>query len=500
MSLSIEDLKMMATEQSFQKGKNYYQMNLVKNPALDGNIIKAEVSGSTFPYYEVEMNIDNPSSSYCSCPYDWGGICKHLVALGLHWCNDSDDFRVVKEEKAKLKSELQQLFKPLTREELIELLSEFVYENDNSKSKVLDFIQAQGKMSDQLYLEKLKSLKNRALNIIKEFNQYGGGPLNEENDFFEFINQMKELINEFELPSSLRQEIIAQFMEEYLKANSGLDDPTLELVFSTAQNKNDWELIIKHLKKSESRYDRDLIMDIYLEQLNNEEKYLEMRKEKLEYGTDYYKLTCYYQDKGQKDRAIQTALNGVKKGKGRIIDNITFLKKHYQKNDDYQKALKYSIKEFKESPSFDSYLSTLDYCREKDKMRIKDNLISYLQDDNFSRYTGVLASIYDSQNDYEKILKLVMENKLYPDDYRDLLINEFPRKMIDYYDQEVQGYINNKNRSSYRSGAHTALNIKEIYTETLDSSSEWEEYIQSILDQYPRHSALQEEFKSICLD
>jgi hypothetical protein len=71
--------------------------------------------------------------------------------------------------------------------------------------------------------------------------------------------------------------------------------------------------------------------------------------------------------------------------------------------------------------------------------------------------------------------------------------------MIDYYNQKVQDYINNKNRSSYRSGAQIAVIIKEIYTKILKSSSDWEDYIQNILERYPRHPALQEEFKSICL-
>ncbi|PTX17304.1 hypothetical protein SAMN04488598_10690 [Halanaerobium congolense] len=497
MSLSIEDLEKMAAEQSFQKGINYYQMNLVNNPLIDGNTIKAEVSGSSFSLYDVEMNIDDPSSNHCSCPYDWGGICKHLVALGLYWCNDKEAFRKVKKEKAKLKNELDQLFKSLTREELTELLGEFVYENDNSKSKVLNFIQDKGKMSNELYLEKLKSLKNQAFAILMEFNQYGGGPINEENNFFEFINGMEKLINKLDIPSSLRHEIINEFMGEYLIGNSGLDDPTLDIVYSTARNKDDWELIIQHLKKSGSRYDQELIMKIYLNKLHNEEKYLKLRKKQLKYGMDYYKLACYYQDIDQEEKAVQIALKGEKEGEGRIIDNITFLKKYYQKQNNYQKTLEYLIKEYKESPSFEKYLSVLDNCKKDDKKQIKNDLISYLKESKYSRYNNELALIYESQKNYEEILKLVMANKIYPDNFSELLINKFPHEMIDYYSQKVQGYINNKNRSSYQSGAQIALIIKEIYTKILKSSSKWEDYIQNILEKYPRHPALQEEFKKI---
>ncbi len=498
MGLCVEDLRNMATEQSFHKGLNYYETNLVDNSVIDGNTIKAEVSGSSYPYYEVEMNIDNPSINYCSCPYDWGGICKHIVALGLYWCNNKEAFKEVKKEKVKLKNELEQLFSPLNREDLIDILNELIYENEYIKSKILDYIQDNGKMTDELYLEKLKNLKRQALTIIREFNQYGGGPAEDENYFFEYISEMEELIIDSNVPSSLRQEIINEFMEEYLKGNSGLDDPVRDLIFSTAQDKNDLKLIIHKLEKSNSKFDQESIMNIYLNQLNDEEKYLKIRKKHLEYGMDYYQLVCFYRDKGQEEKAVQTALKGEKEGQGRIIDNITFLKEYYKKQNNYQKTLEYSIKEFKDSPSFERYLSILDYCKEDNK--IENDLISYLKESNRLGTANILASIYEYQDNYEKILELVLDNQIYPDKYKDLLINKFPHKMIDYYKQEVQNYINKKKRSSYRNGANVALNIKKIYTEIHKSATEWEKYIQGILDNYPRHPALQEEFKSICLN
>ncbi|MFO7815845.1 MAG: hypothetical protein R6V14_09015 [Halanaerobiales bacterium] len=500
MQLTIQDLRNMATEQSFQKGINYYEMNLVNNPTIDGNTIKAKVSGSSYPYYEVEIDVDNPYINYCSCPYDWGGICKHIVALGLYWCNHKKAFKKVKKEKDKLKNELKQLFATLDREDLIDILNELIYENQYIKSKILDYIQDKGKMTDKLYLEKLENLKSQSLNIIKEFNQYGGGSTDKENYYFECIKEIKELIIDTNISSYLRQEIINEFMKEYLKDNSGLDDPTLDLIFSTAQNKDDWKLIIQKLEESNSKFDQELVMNIYLNQLDNEEKYLKLRKQYLEYGMDYYKLACFYRDIGQKEKAVQTALNGEKEGQGRIIDNITFLKKYYKKQNNYQKTMEYSIKEFKDSPSFKKYLSILDYCKKDNENKIKNNLINYLTQSNHLGTANILASIYEYQDNYKKILELVQKNKIYPDKYKDLLINKFPHKMIDYYKQEVQNYIDKKKRSSYNNGANVALNIKKIYTEILKSNSEWEKYMQNILDNYPRHKALQEEFRSICLN
>ena len=70
--------------------------------------------------------------------------------------------------------------------------------------------------------------------------------------------------------------------------------------------------------------------------------------------------------------------------------------------------------------------------------------------------------------------------------------------MIAYFKKQVQKLINKKQRKSYAEGAKVALKIRDIYIKSLKESDEWEEYLQSILDNYPRHKALQEEFRSRC--
>jgi uncharacterized Zn finger protein len=32
-------------------------------------------------------------TAHCTCPYDWGGICKHIVALLLAWAHAPEEFK-----------------------------------------------------------------------------------------------------------------------------------------------------------------------------------------------------------------------------------------------------------------------------------------------------------------------------------------------------------------------------------------------------------------------
>jgi len=73
------------TAQSFARGEGYYATGAVLELVRRGDTLYAEVEGSSYEPYQVEVTLDEQgiSSAYCTCPYDWGGWCKHIVAVLL---------------------------------------------------------------------------------------------------------------------------------------------------------------------------------------------------------------------------------------------------------------------------------------------------------------------------------------------------------------------------------------------------------------------------------
>ncbi|MBC7919630.1 MAG: hypothetical protein H7Z75_00910 [Ferruginibacter sp.] len=77
-----KQLKDLANAASFQRGVGYYDEGSVKNVVRRGNEFQGKVQGSS--RYKVKLAVDGGNLHFeCSCPYDYGGICKHAVALGL---------------------------------------------------------------------------------------------------------------------------------------------------------------------------------------------------------------------------------------------------------------------------------------------------------------------------------------------------------------------------------------------------------------------------------
>ena len=83
----------LATEQSFDRGYRYYRDRSVFEIARRGNLITAMVEGSDYEPYRVQVTLNDShrvTNASCTCPYDWGGICKHIVATLLLTINEPE--------------------------------------------------------------------------------------------------------------------------------------------------------------------------------------------------------------------------------------------------------------------------------------------------------------------------------------------------------------------------------------------------------------------------
>src|SRR5262249_37755951 len=88
----------------------------VQSIAQRGNALEARVQGSEYSPYIVRVQFDasSPTEASCTCPYDFGGWCKHIVAALLVCLRRPGDV----EERPPL----AELLAPLDRDQLRDLL------------------------------------------------------------------------------------------------------------------------------------------------------------------------------------------------------------------------------------------------------------------------------------------------------------------------------------------------------------------------------------------
>jgi uncharacterized Zn finger protein len=113
-------IRKLASEQSFERGQDYYHGGAVGEPLRQGMVLRAECAGSDYEPYSVRVTLakDGIAETSCTCPYDWGGICKHIVALLLTYVHKPQAFRIV--------PPLEALLADRSKEELITLINEMI--------------------------------------------------------------------------------------------------------------------------------------------------------------------------------------------------------------------------------------------------------------------------------------------------------------------------------------------------------------------------------------
>jgi uncharacterized Zn finger protein len=111
-----------ANDKSFQRGRELYRNGAISNAAIQGHTLSGECEGNESPFYKVRVELDSGGirSAMCTCPYDFGGYCKHIVALLLAYAQKPKQFAA--------RQEPAELLAGLTREQLLALVTKLLRE------------------------------------------------------------------------------------------------------------------------------------------------------------------------------------------------------------------------------------------------------------------------------------------------------------------------------------------------------------------------------------
>jgi uncharacterized Zn finger protein len=114
--LTESDIRQVANAGSFEKGYSYYHDGYVLSVVQRGEQLTAEVEGSQYRSYQVQVTLQDGRviSADCSCPYDWGGYCKHILAALLYYVHETADIET--------KPEVGEMLANLTEAQLRQLL------------------------------------------------------------------------------------------------------------------------------------------------------------------------------------------------------------------------------------------------------------------------------------------------------------------------------------------------------------------------------------------
>lgn len=122
-NLTPATLQHHATEPSYTRGESYFRSGAVVSLTQRQQTLQAEVEGNEVMPYRVTIDFDGGGVTHadCTCPYDFEGWCKHIVATLLACIHQP--------ETIEQRPTLTQLLAPLTLVQTQGLVQHLVAEN-----------------------------------------------------------------------------------------------------------------------------------------------------------------------------------------------------------------------------------------------------------------------------------------------------------------------------------------------------------------------------------
>ncbi len=116
-------LKSLSSPESFTRGHHLYQSDAVFDTFRLGDLLTGKCEGSSAPFYQLRVQLDEGGiqEASCTCPYDWGGYCKHIVALMLTYIHNPEAFIEQKN--------IEELVSQLDKNGLVRLITKMVDKN-----------------------------------------------------------------------------------------------------------------------------------------------------------------------------------------------------------------------------------------------------------------------------------------------------------------------------------------------------------------------------------
>jgi hypothetical protein len=216
----FDDIARLATVRSIERGADIYYSDQVRSVKVIDNGLSAIVGSNA---YQAKINWDRRKQSWdfsCTCPYDWGGICKHLVALG-YWMAENCEEKGDGSTKNR-KEEISQLIKEADENIKDEILLEALLNDDTligkMKTKIAVLESSPGEEStDELVTKYLEWFRDIALPDEEEAFERNNRPY----DYYVEEWEMAEEIQREELEFQTSE--IFDNMERLLKTGRILE-------------------------------------------------------------------------------------------------------------------------------------------------------------------------------------------------------------------------------------------------------------------------------------
>jgi len=405
-------------------------------------------------------------------------------------------------KKPKKEDVLAELLKVASSRVLTDLILQLAADRPDVRRECFDFLKMHASLSKALEKrsegEILLALWSELEPDLTELDDYGGGDYATEDHVAELLDQIRTQLNSKKVGSDHRSEILDRALPFIESGNAGMDDLLYEVAYAACYDDSDLRGLAEAFEVMKGDWKIANARRIY-RQLGDREKYLELRTGHMVYGADYHDLATFYWESGEKEKALQVAEKGLRKGKGRMDELRRFVADRAEESGDREKYLELQFAQATDALTLEKYKAFKKMCTTAEWTRLESKVLARMKD----AWRTEQLKIRMHRKEHADAMAILSKGRYPISDWEEgdydiraakKLEKRYPEEILKYYISGLGNLTVNATRKEYARKAKVMAKVRHLLVEVLGDEARWNNYAAKVKRDNIRRPAFQEEF------
>ncbi|HOO57143.1 MAG TPA: hypothetical protein PLN69_09990 [bacterium] len=335
---------------------------------------------------------------------------------------------------------------------------------------------------------------------LSELDEYGGGDYGVQDYVVELLYQLAQKLRENDISWEVRQEFLEEVLPYIKSSNAGLDDDLYEVAYAACKTNEEERYLAQKFETLGPDWAIEHAMRIYRD-IGDRDKYLELHALKMKYGMDYYDLSKFYWDAGEKDKAVEVAREGMEKGEGRMDELRNFLAIHAKKSGDRSGYFKLQFEQATDRLTAKKYQEFRKICGKKEWEEYEPRIMAAaerIREDE-------RLKIFMLRKEYDKAIETLSKMD-YPDGLfgkEDVLKiaakleKRYPEQVLEFYKTGLGNLNISLTRKDYARKATVIKKVRHMWIDIMNEPGKWKLFASQVKEANDRRPAFQQEFAKV---
>lgn len=332
---------------------------------------------------------------------------------------------------------------------------------------------------------------------LEDLDAHGGGPDWVEDQVWELLYEIAKRLNSKQIDETYRRKILDAVLPFIESGNSGAVDVLDELAYAACYSTSEFRYLAERLEAMHDDWQTRNARNIY-RQIGDHDKYLELRLQCMEVGSDYHDLAEFYWETGETVKSIQTVQKGLKKAKGRMIELRAFASERAQESGDRAAWIELQFDQATDDLTLDKYKKFKAACQKEEWQEYEPRLLKKMRDTEkteqmkihmdrkeYDRVVSLLSKCHYSQYNWERNTALHIAEKLE---------NRYPEKVLKWYLSGLGDLSSSQKREEYARKAEVMAKVRHMLVDVMNDEARWKKLAAKVKNDNLGRPAFQQEF------